>query len=56
MIFLVIEHYPYTPCDGYEETVTSICSTRDKAQQLADEYNQEYAPYFFTVRPVNIEE
>lgn len=54
LVFCVVEHWPYIANEGYEETITCICETRDKAQQIADDYNKEYAPYYYTIYPCEV--
>ena len=48
-VYLVIEHDPYLPREGFDERGTAVCKTREKADKIAQYYNEKYAPYYYTV-------
>ena len=56
VLYAVVEHDPYTPKDGYSETIGLICSTKELAEQQAKQLNIMYAPYYYTISPIQVYE
>lgn len=49
IVYLVIEHDPYLPKDGFSDHAISVCKTEEKAKRIAEQYDREFAPYYHTV-------
>lgn len=48
-VYVVVEHDPYLPKDGYDDHACAICATRERAEEVAKECGECYAPYWYTI-------
>lgn len=53
-VYVLIEHDPYLPEEGFKEHVIAIYKDKEKAQIHAHEYNKIFMPYFYSVRRAEV--
>ena len=56
IVYVLIEHDPYNPTQGFKEHAIAIYADKEKAQNCADEYNKVFAPYFYSVERTEVNE
>ena len=55
-IYVLIEHDPHNPKEGFKEHAIGLYLDKDKAQFCADEYNKVYFPYIYSVERAEVME
>lgn len=53
-IWVVVEHLPHTPKEGFEEAACALFLSKETAEEVANAYNKLYAPNVFTAEPAEV--